>query len=63
MCIRDRAKAQSILFETFSRAEQPMAQAIFGIGVISVSYTHLDVYKRQGPSRSLRTTVETPFSR
>ena len=29
------AKAQSILFETFSRAEQPMAQAIFGIGVIS----------------------------
>jgi MFS transporter, DHA2 family, multidrug resistance protein len=29
------AKAQSVLFETFSRAEQPMAQAIFGIGVIS----------------------------
>ncbi|HXQ80199.1 MAG TPA: DHA2 family efflux MFS transporter permease subunit [Opitutaceae bacterium] len=29
------AKAQSILFETFSRAEQAAAQAIFGIGVIS----------------------------
>jgi DHA2 family multidrug resistance protein len=29
------AKAQSILFETFPRSEQPMAQAIFGIGVIS----------------------------
>ncbi len=29
------AKAQSILFETFPRAEQPAAQAIFGIGVIS----------------------------
>jgi DHA2 family multidrug resistance protein len=29
------AKAQSILFETFSREEQPAAQAIFGIGVIT----------------------------
>jgi len=29
------AKAQSILFETFSRKEQPAAQAIFGIGVIA----------------------------
>ncbi len=29
------AKAQSILFETFPRSEQPVAQAIFGIGVIS----------------------------
>jgi DHA2 family multidrug resistance protein len=29
------AKAQSILFEAFPRAEQPAAQAIFGIGVIS----------------------------
>jgi DHA2 family multidrug resistance protein len=29
------AKAQSILFETFPRSEQPLAQAIFGIGVIS----------------------------
>ncbi|MFI5356836.1 MAG: DHA2 family efflux MFS transporter permease subunit [Opitutales bacterium] len=29
------AKAQSILFETFPRAEQPAAQAIFGIGVIA----------------------------
>lgn len=29
------AKAQSVLFETFSRKEQPAAQAIFGIGVIA----------------------------
>src|SRR5882757_8017562 len=29
------AKAQSILFETFTRKEQPAAQAIFGIGVIA----------------------------
>jgi DHA2 family multidrug resistance protein len=29
------AKAQSILFETFPRNEQPAAQAIFGIGVIA----------------------------
>ncbi|QYM79478.1 DHA2 family efflux MFS transporter permease subunit [Horticoccus luteus] len=29
------AKAQSILFETFSRKEQPAAQALFGIGVIA----------------------------
>ena len=29
------AKAQSILFETFPKHEQPAAQAIFGIGVIS----------------------------
>ncbi len=29
------AKAQSILFETFPRSEQPAAQAIFGIGVIA----------------------------
>jgi MFS transporter, DHA2 family, multidrug resistance protein len=29
------AKAQSILFETFPREEQPAAQAIFGIGVIA----------------------------
>src|SRR5579862_8263025 len=29
------AKAQSVLFETFPRSEQPAAQAIFGIGVIS----------------------------
>jgi DHA2 family multidrug resistance protein len=29
------AKAQAILFETFPRREQPMAQAIFGIGVIA----------------------------
>jgi len=29
------AKAQSILFETFPRAEQPAAQALFGIGVIA----------------------------
>ncbi|WP_415910652.1 DHA2 family efflux MFS transporter permease subunit [Oleiharenicola sp. Vm1] len=29
------AKAQSILFETFSKKEQPAAQAIFGIGVIA----------------------------
>ncbi|MDB6170075.1 MAG: EmrB/QacA subfamily drug resistance transporter [Verrucomicrobia bacterium] len=29
------AKAQSILFETFTRQEQPAAQAIFGIGVIA----------------------------
>src|SRR5580692_672114 len=29
------AKAQAILFETFPRSEQPMAQAIFGIGVIA----------------------------
>src|SRR3954462_14494443 len=29
------AKAQSILFETFPRKEQPTAQAIFGIGVIA----------------------------
>ena len=29
------AKAQSILFETFSKKEQPVAQAVFGIGVIS----------------------------
>ena len=29
------AKAQAILFETFPRNEQPMAQAIFGIGVIA----------------------------
>jgi DHA2 family multidrug resistance protein len=29
------AKAQSVLFETFPRSEQPVAQAIFGIGVIS----------------------------
>jgi DHA2 family multidrug resistance protein len=29
------AKAQSLLFETFPRSEQPMAQAIFGIGVIA----------------------------
>ena len=29
------AKAQSILFETFPRSEQPAAQALFGIGVIA----------------------------
>jgi DHA2 family multidrug resistance protein len=29
------AKAQSVLFETFPRHEQPAAQAIFGIGVIA----------------------------
>lgn len=29
------AKAQSILFETFSPKEQPAAQAIFGVGVIT----------------------------
>jgi DHA2 family multidrug resistance protein len=29
------AKAQSILFETFSKKEQPAAQALFGIGVIA----------------------------
>ncbi len=29
------AKAQSILFETFTKKEQPAAQAIFGIGVIA----------------------------
>ena len=29
------AKAQSLLFETFTRKEQPAAQAIFGIGVIA----------------------------
>jgi MFS transporter, DHA2 family, multidrug resistance protein len=29
------AKAQSLLFETFPREEQPLAQAIFGIGVIA----------------------------
>ncbi len=29
------AKAQSVLFETFDRHEQPAAQAIFGIGVIA----------------------------
>lgn len=29
------AKAQSILFETFSKDEQPAAQALFGIGVIA----------------------------
>jgi DHA2 family multidrug resistance protein len=29
------AKAQSLLFETFPREQQPAAQAIFGIGVIS----------------------------
>lgn len=29
------AKAQSILFETFPRHEQPAAQALFGIGVIA----------------------------
>ncbi len=29
------AKAQSILFETFPRKEQPAAQAVFGIGVIA----------------------------
>ncbi|MEJ1973133.1 MAG: MFS transporter [Lacunisphaera sp.] len=29
------AKAQSILFETFSKKEQPAAQAMFGIGVIA----------------------------
>src|SRR5471032_3643455 len=29
------AKAQSLLFETFPRSEQPAAQAIFGIGVIA----------------------------
>jgi len=29
------AKAQSVLFETFPRSEQPAAQAIFGIGVIA----------------------------
>lgn len=29
------AKAQSILFETFTRKEQPAAQAMFGIGVIA----------------------------
>jgi DHA2 family multidrug resistance protein len=29
------AKAQSILFETFTRKEQPAAQAIFGVGVIA----------------------------
>ncbi len=29
------AKAQSILFETFPREEQPAAQAIFGVGVIA----------------------------
>ncbi len=29
------AKAQSLLFETFPRAEQPAAQALFGIGVIA----------------------------
>jgi len=29
------AKAQSILFETFPRKEQPAAQALFGIGVIA----------------------------
>lgn len=29
------AKAQSLLFETFSKKEQPAAQALFGIGVIA----------------------------
>lgn len=29
------AKAQAVLFETFDKHEQPMAQAIFGIGVIA----------------------------
>ena len=29
------AKAQALLFETFPRAEQPAAQAMFGIGVIA----------------------------
>lgn len=29
------AKAQSILFETFTKKEQPAAQALFGIGVIA----------------------------
>lgn len=29
------AKAQSLLFETFPRSEQPAAQALFGIGIIA----------------------------
>ena len=49
MCIRDRLNPADI--ESISILKDASATAIYGSkasnGVIAVSYTHLDVYKRQ----------------
>ena len=47
-----------IYLQTFllllSRLPSPSISLSSGYGIVPVSYTHLDVYKRQGHTRSVR---------
>ena len=56
MCIRDRQEGTAIAGENipFSNIDQLVGAGVtvdsvdsYGIGFLTVSYTHLDVYKRQ----------------
>ena len=55
MCIRDRVKIEDIIPNMYQprkyfkeEALAELSQSIKEYGIIPVSYTHLDVYKRQG---------------
>ena len=53
MCIRDRDEALHALVLHVEHGAPHVAGAVLGVGseaeiALSVSYTHLDVYKRQG---------------
>ena len=49
MCIRDRAESAAMIEKARAAIEAEKKAAISELqGSVAVSYTHLDVYKRQG---------------
>ena len=53
MCIRDRVAGTGVGTETFGLLVVPEGEGIVVTVGIAVSYTHLDVYKRQVHMRAL----------
>ncbi len=64
MCIRDRIAAAPLLAVEAAREDDPIDRAaveaalraledLHVVGIESVSYTHLDVYKRQDSRRAI----------
>ena len=63
MCIRDRAYTLELLVLFMLQETPGLLPPLFGARPVPVSYTHLDVYKRQEVPQALLDQLEAVFSR
>ena len=61
MCIRDRVSMGMLRYLVIGEGPRTASRSELSLGV-AVSYTHLDVYKRQGKDRICKVTIYVPGS-